>query len=403
MTTNNLLSDFIPSITNWCWLPYQDRLSFLKILTSSQRAYKEKWGKVLLYQLHMPLLSPYGRHPRKAFPTTAAAVEPIINSSKELKKEYRLEGKSNELTSPIKKKVCVDKRCKDWVVVKRKNSSSLLLERISKKLRCKAILEHWVKTQKVKSAVKISRCKGCSLNKGGKENDCQFTVEMKEYVSRVEEEVDSVVEVNRIEFEVIKKQGLSRKITRLLLEMAEKNIKEKRSNYVFYTDSSWYKEEEGIEDRIGSAWVQLDRKEEIVSLVGKIRVVDWPSLTKSELVAILCALLVVKSDSLVVVKTDSLAAISSIESEFRSRSFKKSLKLKNRSILDKIIEITQVKNLTIELCKVKAHDGIVWNELTDKLAKEAVQLEEDWNWLPANSTRWNASIWWNGKHIDNCP
>ena len=121
----------------------------------------------------------------------------------------------------------------------------------------------------------------------------------------------------------------------------------------------------------------MDRKEEIVSLVEKIRVVNWPSSTRSELVAILCALLVVKSDSLVVIKTDSLVAISSIESVFRSRSFKKSLKLKNRSILDKIVEITQVKNLTIELCKVKAHDRVVWNELANKLAKEVAQLEEN--------------------------
>ncbi|CAG8796308.1 6055_t:CDS:1, partial [Gigaspora rosea] len=44
----------------------------------------------------------------------------------------------------------------------------------------------------------------------------------------------------------------------------------------------------------------MDRKEEVVSLVKKIRVVDWPLSTRSELVAILCALLVVKSDSLVV-------------------------------------------------------------------------------------------------------
>ncbi|CAG8788582.1 20664_t:CDS:1, partial [Gigaspora rosea] len=65
-------------------------------------------------------------------------------------------------------------------------------------------------------------------------------------------------------------------------------------------------EEEGIEDRMGSVWVQLDRKEDIVSLVGKIRVVDWPSSTRSKFVAIFCTLLVVKSDSLVVVKTDSL-------------------------------------------------------------------------------------------------
>ncbi|RIB03177.1 hypothetical protein C2G38_2225868 [Gigaspora rosea] len=124
------------------------------------------------------------------------------------------------------------------------------------------------------------------------------------------------------------------------IEIAEKNITEQRSDYVFYTDGFWYKKEEGIKNRMGSTWVQLDRKEEIVSLVGKIRVVDWPLSTRSELVAILCALLVVKSDSLVVVKTVSLAAISSIE----------------------------------KLYKVKAHDGVVWNKLADKLAKKAAHF-----------------------------
>ncbi|CAG8828067.1 8627_t:CDS:1, partial [Gigaspora rosea] len=63
--------------------------------------------------------------------------------------------------------------------------------------------------------------------------------------------------------------------------------------------------------------------------------------------------------------TDSLVAISSIENVFRSRSFKKSLKLKIRSILDKIYEVVQVKNLSVELCKVMAHSSIVWNELAD--------------------------------------
>ncbi|RIB10302.1 hypothetical protein C2G38_2206491 [Gigaspora rosea] len=56
----------------------------------------------------------------------------------------------------------------------------------------------------------------------------------------------------------------------------------------------------------------------------------------------MASLCYVKSDSLVVVKTDSLVAISSIE----------------------------------KLCKVKIHNGVVWNELADKLAKKAVQLEE---------------------------
>ena len=44
--SQHLPFNFIPSITDWCWMPYQDRLSFLKILTSSQRARKEKRGKI---------------------------------------------------------------------------------------------------------------------------------------------------------------------------------------------------------------------------------------------------------------------------------------------------------------------------------------------------------------------
>src|SRR5260363_164443 len=39
-------SKLYPSITNRCWMPYQNRLSFLKILASSQRACKEKKGNI---------------------------------------------------------------------------------------------------------------------------------------------------------------------------------------------------------------------------------------------------------------------------------------------------------------------------------------------------------------------
>ncbi|CAG8798619.1 7217_t:CDS:2, partial [Gigaspora rosea] len=46
----------------------------------------------------------------------------------------------------------------------------------------------------------------------------------------------------------------------------------------------------------------------------KVLKIEWvPLVYKSELVAILCTLLVVKSDSVVVVKTNSLVVISSIE------------------------------------------------------------------------------------------
>ena len=185
------------------------------------------------------------------------------------------------------------------------------------------------------------------------------------------------VEIRPLELELIEKQGLGSRIVELLKDLVVKNIEEDRGDYIFYTDGSWYKEKAGLEDRMGSAWVQLDREEKLVVSFRKVRVVDWPSSTRPELVAILCSLLVTRSYARVTIKTDSSSAIRGIEKVLKSQSFKKLLKLKNRSTLDKIVEVIQAKGIVLDLIKVKAHSGLLWNERADELAKEAAYLEEE--------------------------
>src|SRR5260364_408759 len=243
------------------------------------------------------------------------------------------------------------------------------------------VVDHWLEVHEEKGSVRIERCRECQLNSKGKENDCQFVVNQSEHVKSISgvfrkencwhltfplsyynscflvsiprdriftEEAMKTVEIRPLELEVIEKQDLDSRIVELLKNLVVKNIEEDRGDYIFYTDGSWYKEKAGLEDRMGSAWVQLDREEKLVVSFRKVRVVDWPSLTRPELVAILCSLLVTRSHARVTIKTDSLSAIRGIEKVLKSWSFKKLLKLKNRSTLDKIVEVIQAKGIVLD-------------------------------------------------------
>ena len=305
------------------------------------------------------------------------------------------------------------------MIIKKKNLNQILLGRVNKKLKCKIVVDYWLEVYKEKGSVRIERYRECQLNSKGKENDCQFVVNQSEHVKAISgvfrkencwhltfplsyyngcftvsipidriftEEALKTIEIRLLELEVIEKQGLGSRIVELLKDLVVKNMEEDRGDYIFYTDGSWYKEKAGLEDRMGSAWVQLDREEKLVVSFGKVRVVDWPSSTRPELVAILCSLLVTRSYARVTIKTDSSSAIRGIEKVLKSQSFKKLLKLKNRSTLDKIVEVIQAKGIVLDLIKVKAHSGLFWNERVDELAKEAAHLEEEWKWTPSSNT-----------------
>jgi len=67
---------------------------------------------------------------------------------------------------------------------------------------------------------------------------------------------------------------------------------------------------------------------------------------------------------------NSQAAIDSLNFVSHITSGKKWLNINNRSLVNNIITIIKTKNLELQTIKVKAHCGILGNELANSLAKE---------------------------------
>src|SRR5260363_222978 len=180
--------------------------------------------------------------------------------------------------------------------LKRRILDQILLGQVDKKLKCKTVVDHWLEVNEEKELVRIESCRGYQLNSKGKKNDYQFVVDQSEHVKSISgvfrkennwhlifpisyykgffavsmardrsitEEAMEMVEIRLFEVELIEKQGLGSRISKLLKDLVVKNIEEGRADYLFYTDGSWYKEEAGLKDRMGAAWVQLDREEKL--------------------------------------------------------------------------------------------------------------------------------------------
>jgi ribonuclease HI len=96
----------------------------------------------------------------------------------------------------------------------------------------------------------------------------------------------------------------------------------------------------------------------------------WPFSTRTELLAILLALLATPATCTLKIFTDSECAIKAIQ-QTRFKSIRKWLKTSNSVLLTKIQILIQEKQIDIQLIKVKAHIGIKENELADNYAKQA--------------------------------
>ena len=103
----------------------------------------------------------------------------------------------------------------------------------------------------------------------------------------------------------------------------------------------------------------------------------WPLSSKAEALAIFTSLLTIPESKKVRIFTDSQICIDTFNKLRRPHpkfSKKRLLKIKNWSIWTKIIEMVQSKDLTVELIKVKAHNGDFFNDKADMLVKEALNL-----------------------------
>lgn len=103
------------------------------------------------------------------------------------------------------------------------------------------------------------------------------------------------------------------------------------------------------------------------------RIDCWPSSTRTELMAILEALLICPEESKVEIFTDSQAAIQAIKKSKETKKARDWIKQKNRSILKALTLVINTKRLELTFHKVKAHSGIKWNEQVDREAKEGAR------------------------------
>ena len=170
---------------------------------------------------------------------------------------------------------------------------------------------------------------------------------------------------------------------------------ESLKNLSFYTDGS-LKDRYNNSPIMGFAWV-LDDPLFPTPIHFKGAASSFTSSTKAESLAILTALLVCQRNSTVTIYSDSLSAIKTFEN-FSSKSPRRKLKQNNFLIWHTINFIISHNNLKVSLIKVKAHSGIVLNELVDKFAKDAcfchdyIQINHRKPDLPNNLLVWNNNL-----------
>ena len=73
--------------------------------------------------------------------------------------------------------------------------------------------------------------------------------------------------------------------------------------------------------------------------------------------------------------TDSAAAIAGVKRSKELRASKHWIKEKNADLKRSIRELVELKEIELELVKVKGHSNSKWNNLADKLAKEGGNIE----------------------------
>jgi ribonuclease HI len=294
-----------------------------------------------------------------------------------------------------------DRRKKEWVFVKLKKkekekeekNSEPFVKRVIASTRKKALTEHWKQVIEPESLkVFLNKCKNCSLNQKIEEGSCsrwENKSEIQGSISKfVRKHKDPILDLSYemfaqlgdkgeatpteserkaeyiqcmdLETEIIQKQSISQAMKIELIRKKDLNQENLEDTLVFYTDGSLKKDsKKGISspDRMGAGWLQVDTKEEIILDEGYFGVRNWPSSTRPELLAIWYVLLTVPSRKKVKIYTDSATAIANIKGKNSFLSAKQRLKRKNFNILENIRNSIELKELKLELVKVKGHSN----------------------------------------------
>src|SRR5256885_721776 len=143
---------------------------------------------------------------------------------------------------------------------------------------------------------------------------------------------------------------------------------------IFYSDGSM-SHAGSTNLQMGYGWIGFDSNmNQIDSFYASTNL--WPSSTRAEISALLSILMVIPTKCLMHLYMDSNNLIQGMKLLLNNRSkfIATKLRLNNYILWDCIEGLITQKSITIITHKVKAHDGDIYNEKADILAKQGAEL-----------------------------
>jgi ribonuclease HI len=145
----------------------------------------------------------------------------------------------------------------------------------------------------------------------------------------------------------------------------------KSKTFEFYTDGSLI-EQGTINCALSCAFKQIGKNAPVRSFATELE--NWPSSIRSELSAIILAIITVPKNSNVTIYTDSLNSIKHIQQLEKNnfiiteRSYFK--QDKNNKLWKIYVDIIKKNNINVDLVKVPAHSDNIYNNEVDSLCKQ---------------------------------
>jgi ribonuclease HI len=354
----------------------------------------------------------------------------VDQKRREVKPEFKTSMKNLLGVQDLLEKISTDKRKQEWIVFKESKNYKAKIGRIKKKKKNSVLIEHWENKENEEKQEVIKRCEGCTSNKEREHESCRawqpkgkvLGAIPKNCINKSTRTIDFPIEaivrdkgqqedkenewiftglkvIDSREIEILKRQNLNGKVLELIEgKIQELAIRGERET-TFYTDGSLgKKEDKGI---MGVGWVGIDRVESNIVSIGNLKVVNWPTSTKAELIGVWVVLLVVQCNTTVRVLTDSEQAIENINRACKIEQYSKWIRTDNRIILEKIAMLVKQKSIKLVLEKVKGHAEDEWNNEADRLAKEGRKSSFVLDLKEVSSANADFDIKWKSWRIEN--
>ncbi|PKK61788.1 hypothetical protein RhiirC2_718175 [Rhizophagus irregularis] len=347
------------------------------------------------------------------------------DSSRRLKSEFHMERNykciSKDLVPEVKKR--------NWLAFYHEKNAVAYLGRVIETGVEGTIVEHWIHdigVDNISPSVQlpiIKKCSGCDLKeihtkskRKSVKQRCLLTINDTDRSVKINaKSIDDRYILDMLVFECLA-QAENNSITKLVDSITDRTpsnlltfihppsvrnklLKIKDSlefvkDIEAYTDGS-FKKYSLTSVEMGSAFLISSPKK----FEFNVNITDNPSAFKAELIAIILVLLVCPKDANITIYVDAQAIIN-IFNQLKKESLQQISRGKRQYNAWWILSFKIIKffNLTVLLVKVKAHDNSEYNNVVDKLAKEA--LNKDPVFIDPRLLMYKENVCWNHNPIE---